>query len=169
MKKLAIAVAATLALIASGHSAAATSTGTILVNANVVSSCVVTAVPLAFGIYDGTSNADKTASTPVVLICAGTSTAVLTMDNGQNSSTTRRMKNAAGTEFLSYGLFQPVSNTPLAACAYTTPFGSTTAEGLSIIGIGLVAQTFNVCGSIPKGQNVGFGVYTDSVTVTATF
>ena len=168
MKKLAIALATASTLIASGNSVAGTSTGMILVNANVVSSCIVTAVPLAFGIYDGTAATDTTASTPVTLVCAGTSTATLTLNDGENFSTSRRMKNAAGSQFLSYGLFKPTSATPLAACAYTTPWGAS-AEGFAVAGIGLTAAVFNVCGSIPKGQNVSFGVYTDTVVVTATF
>ena len=168
MKKLAIALATASTLIASGNSVAGTSTGTILVNANVVSSCIVTAVPLAFGIYDGTAATDTTASTPVTLVCAGTSTATLTLNDGDNFSTSRRMKNAAGSEFLSYGLFKPTSATALAACAYTTPWGAS-ANGFAVAGIGLTAAVFNVCGSIPKGQNVSFGVYTDTVVVTATF
>ena len=168
MKKLAIALATASTLIASGNSVAGTSTGTILVNANVVSSCIVTAVPLAFGIYDGTAATDTTASTPVTLVCAGTSTATLTLNDGDNFSTSRRMKNALGTEHLSYGLFKPTSATPLAACAYTTPWGAS-ANGFAVAGIGLTAAVFNVCGSIPKGQNVSFGVYTDAVVVTATF
>ena len=168
MKKLAIALATASTLIASANSVAGTSTGTILVNANVVSSCIVTAVPLAFGIYDGTAATDTTASTPVTLVCAGTSTATLTLNDGDNFSTSRRMKSALGTEHLSYGLFKPTSATPLATCAYTTPWGAS-ANGFAVAGIGLTAAVFNVCGSIPKGQNVSFGVYTDTVVVTATF
>ena len=168
MKKLAIALATASALIASGNSVAGTSAGNMLVNANVVSSCIVTAVPLAFGDYEGTSPTDTTASTPVTLVCAGTSTATLTLNDGENFSTSRRMKNAAGSQFLSYGLFKPTSATPLAACAYTTPWGAS-ANGFAVAGIGLTAAMFNVCGSIPKGQNVGIGVYTDTVVVTATF
>ena len=168
MKKLAIALATASTLIASANSVAGTSTGTILVNANVVSSCIVTAVPLAFGIYDGTAATDTTASTPVTLVCAGTSTATLTLNDGDNFTTSRRMKNAAGSQFLSYGLFKPTSATPLAACEYTTPWGAS-ANGFAVAGIGLTAAVFNVCGSIPKGQNVSFGVYTDTVVVTATF
>ena len=170
MKKLAIALAtaAATALIASGQSLAATSTGTIVVTANVVSSCIVTAVPLAFGIYDGTAATDTTASTPVTLVCAGTSSATLTLNDGDNHTTTRRMKNALGTEFLSYGLFKPSSALPLATCAYTQPWGAS-ATGFAVANLGLTAAVFNVCGSIPKGQNVGFGVYTDNVVVTATF
>lgn len=170
MKKLAIALATASALVASGVSVAATSTGTIVVTANVVSSCVVTAVPLAFGIYDGTATTDTTASTPVTLICAGTSSATLSLNDGDNYATTRRMKNALGTQFLSYGLFKPTSATPLAACAYTTPWGAVaTGTELPVVGLGLTAAVFNVCGSIPKGQNVPFGLYTDNVIVTATF
>ena len=172
MKKLAIALATASTLIASANSVAGTSTGTILVNAVVVSSCIVTAVPLVFGNYDGTAATDTTASTPVTLVCAGTSTATLTLNNGENFTSSRRMKNAAvldaGSEFLSYGLFKPTSATPLAACAYTTPWGATT-NGFAVAGIGLTAAVFNVCGSIPKGQNVSFGAYTDTVVVTATF
>ena len=139
MKKLAIALATASTLIASGNSVAGTSTGTILVNANVVSSCIVTAVPLAFGIYDGTAATDTTASTPVTLVCAGTSTATLTLNDGENFSTSRRMKSALGTEHLSYGLFKPTSATPLAACAYTTPWGAS-ASGFAVAGIGLTAD-----------------------------
>ena len=168
MKKLVVALATASALIASGNSVAGTSTGTIAVSAVVVSSCIVAAGPLAFGNYDGTAATDTTASTTVTLVCAGTNSATLELNNGLSPTTSRNLKIAGGTALLSYGLFKPTSATPLATCAYTTPWGAS-AEGFAVAGIGLTAAVFNVCGSIPKGQNVSFGLYTDTVVVTATF
>ena len=58
MKKLALALTtATLATL-SAPSIAATATATMPVTATVVSSCLVAATPLVFGIYNGTDRAD---------------------------------------------------------------------------------------------------------------
>lgn len=170
MKKLALALAtATLATL-SAPSIAATATATMPVTATVVSSCLVAATPLVFGIYNGTDSADKLGSSTVTLACAGTTTATIELDNGAHASGgVRNMIKTLGTDTLSYGLFKPTGNTSAATCGtLTTPYGSV-AAGLPVIGLTVAVQSFPVCGSIPAGQAASLGAYTDTVTVTVTF
>ena len=169
MKKIVFALAAVAAFGLTGQSMAGTASGTILVTATSISSCLVVGGPLVFGNYDGGAATDATGAATVSLTCAGTSTANIALDNGINfNGGTRRM--AFGTNMLSYGLFQPTANTPGAACgALTLPFGSG-GTSLSVLGLTVIsAQLFNVCGSIPRGQNAPIGAYTDLVNVTVNF
>ena len=175
MKKFVFALAAVSAIGLSGPaSAASPQSTTFQVLATVVSSCIVAATDLMFLPYDGTSGTDSKTTSYITLVCAGTSTAKLELDNGQHfASGTRKMQFydllgvLTGTDTLGYGLFQPVSGAPGAACG-TTAFGSGTA-GLNVTGLGLSIQSFTVCGTIPKAQAATAGAYRDVVTVTATF
>ncbi len=169
MKKLVFALATTSALIASGHSVAGTASGTLQVTALVTSSCLIATLPVAFGSYDATAASAKTATGTITLTCVGTSSATLTLNNGQNFGTTRHMKGAVGNALLDYGLFKPVSDATGAACAYTSPFGNAAGEEFLVTGITLVPRAISVCGSAATGQNVNADAYADSVSVTATF
>lgn len=170
MKRLVLALAT--AVTVSGHTLAATSAPAVmLVTAAVTSSCLVTALPLNFGIYKATDSGTTTATTSVGVLCTGTTTATVNLDHGLfPDATTRRM--GFLTDRLSYHLFQPVSGVAGAACAYTVPFADGLGgfgAGLPITGVTVTPQTWNVCGSIPAGQNAPIGAYADTVQVTVTF
>ena len=169
MKNLLCTFATASVVLLSGHVQAQTASAAMPVSATVLSSCIVSATPLVFGNYNATSAADTTGSASVSLICAGTSTATIEMNNGLNSSgTTRRM--AFGTERLSYGLFKPLTATAGAACgALTVPFGTGAGASMPVVGLTIAAQTFNVCGNIPTGQSASLGAYSDVVTINVTF
>ena len=167
----ALASAAVAAL--SAQSNAATSLPAVmLVSATVTSSCLVTALPLVFGIYKATDSSDTTATTTVGVLCTGTTTATINLDHGLSPNSTTRRMSFALTDKLSYSLFQPVSGAPGAACAYTVPFADGLGgfgAGLPITGVLITPQNWNVCGSIPPGQNAPIGAYVDTVQVTVVF
>ena len=172
MKRLVLALAIAAAVTVSGHALAATSAPAVMVvSATVVSSCLVTALPLTFGLYRATDAANTTATTSVGVLCTGTSTATVKLDHGLFAEgTTRKM--GFGTDRLSYNLFQPVSGVAGAACAYTVPFADGLGgfgAGLPITGVTVTPQLWNVCGSIPTGQNAAIGAYADTVQVTVEF
>lgn len=172
MKRLVLALATAAAVAVSTHAIAATSAPAVmLVSATVLSSCLVTALPLTFGQYKATDGANTTATTSVGVLCTGTTTATINLDHGLfPDATTRKM--GLLTDRLSYNLFQPVSGVAGAACAYTVPFADGLGgfgAGLPITGVTVVPQMWNVCGSIPAGQNAPIGAYADTVQVTVTF
>ena len=172
MKLVASALAtAAIAALSSNAIAAGSATGTMVVSAVVIQSCLITALPLSFLEYKPTQAAATTATTTVAVLCNGVTTGTMKMGRGQNSITgTRQMVGPLSTDKLSYTLFQPTSGVPLAACASGTTWGDGTDVGTALTVTGLaLPSVYNVCGSIPAGQTASLGAYADSVTVTLEF
>jgi spore coat protein U-like protein len=152
-----------MAVLASTQAALAqTSTSTFAVTATVLPSCtVVGGVPLAFGIV--TPGVQRDGSVAVTATCTVGTPYTLALDAGTGSGATvalRRMTSGAST--LDYTLYQDV--------ARTTPWGDGTAgtSTRSSTGTGLL-QTFTVYGRVPSSAAAAVGVYTDTITVTATY
>lgn len=149
---------------------AGTATATLTVTASIASTCTINAATLAFGAYDPvvvnkTVNLDQ--STTIGFTCTLGSTGTIDIDKGANSTGTtpnfqRRLSDGATpAHFLTYNLYQDA--------ARTTLWGTTTS-GTAEANVGLgVAQTTNLYGRIPSGQNGTSGSYTDSATMTITF
>jgi spore coat protein U-like protein len=141
---------------------AQTSTATFAVTATVLPSCtVVGGVPLAFGIV--TPGVQRDGSVAVTATCTVGTPYTLALDAGTGVGATaavRRMTSGAAT--LDYALYQDV--------ARTTPWGDGTAgtSTRSSTGTGLL-QSFTVYGRVPSGAVAEVGVYTDTITVTATY
>jgi spore coat protein U-like protein len=82
------------------------------------------------------------------------------------------MIGVTATNLLQYNLFQPPSNTPGTACTFpgTTAW---TASGTGLLTITTaptkVARLYNVCGTIPAGQDVAADTYSDTVGATINF
>lgn len=156
----------------------AQTTGSLVVSANVVSSCVISATPLAFGNYDPLSTTDKDGSGTVVVTCGVGAIPTVSLNAGVNpaGTTTRQMKDSAAgsTAMLAYDIYMPASNLASAACAYTTKWGDGTNFGsaqLLTAATDLQPRTYNVCGRIPKGQTVPASTspFQDTVTATLSF
>ena len=165
---------------------AATNTATFTVTVMVPTSCTITASSINFGTYDGananaTNNA--TATGGVTTICTSGSTPTVGLSAGASATgTQRRLKDGAATpHYINYNLLQPPNNTPGTACNYTTGTAwgdgtaATTGTVLTLTAApSIAARQYNVCGSIPAGQDVpvnGTGnlTYNDSVVATITF
>ena len=166
MKKILIAAA----LLASSSAAlAATTSGNVAVTATVGANCILTTVPITFGVYDPLSATAKTGTGQVQLVCTVGATPAIAIDNGLNVSGTQRRMVSGGTNFLNYDVFQPTSNAAAAACAYVTPF-PTAVPGFALTAAPTTAsRSYNVCGQIPASQSAPNGSYTDTVTATITF
>ena len=141
---------------------AQSSTGTFAVTATVLPSCtVVGGVPLAFGVV--TPGVQRDGSVTVTATCTVGTPYTLALDAGTGSGATvavRRM--TSGGDTLEYALYQDV--------ARTTPWGDGTAgtSTRSSTGTGLL-QSFTVYGRVPSSAAAAVGVYTDTITVTATY
>jgi spore coat protein U-like protein len=157
---LSLAVGALVAGLPLTQAAAATTTTTFTVTANVTTNCTITANNLNFGAYSGvvlpgttTLSATCSTGTPYNIgLNAGTSTGA--------SVTTRKMTGPS-TDLLAYGLFQDG--------AHSVNWGNTVGtDTVPSTGTG-AAQSFTVFGQIPASQFVAAGAYQDTILVTLTF
>jgi len=151
---------------------AGTATSNLTVQITITAACTINAATLDFGAtVAGTtlvaSNVD--AQTTVSVTCTNGSPYAIAMDNGANFSTTRRMKQGATTNFLSYGLYTDSGRSN----AWTTATNSTTcaATNSCFLGTGSgSAQSVTIYGRVPStGTAPPTGTYTDTVTMTITY
>jgi spore coat protein U-like protein len=137
---------------------AGSKTANIRVSAEVVANCIVTTTDVAFGRYDPVGpnrTAPLDAQGSIRLTCTKGSTAHVSVDQGQNgTSTARNMAN--GTARLPYLLAASATfASPNLAWTWTFQLPST--------------RSFQVYGRIAAGQDVPVGSYEDTVVVTVTF
>ena len=142
---------------------AATTTGSLAVNAVVLKSCSVVATPLAFGNYDPTTSTPTDATTSLVVLCtSGTSFNVGLSAGGGSGATVSSRKMTYGGETLTYGLYQDSGrSTRWGDTVGTDTPAPTTAS--------VLPTTLTVYGRVPASQNAPTGVYADAVTVTVTY
>jgi len=156
--------------------AAVAGTGTLTASVAVDTNCSLSTSPVAFGAYDpivANTTAALNAAGSVSIACVKGTAPSIALDLGLHASgSARRMQHATvATTFLGYELYKPPNTTPGAACTFpaTTVWGS----GSSAFSPGAApsknSRTFNVCGTVPAGQNVEVGTYSDTVTATVTF
>ncbi|MGA8743894.1 MAG: spore coat U domain-containing protein [Terracidiphilus sp.] len=141
--------------LAPSSSQAATATAPINVSATVVATCTIGATAMGFGNYTGVV---ATATSTVTVQCTNTTPYTVSLNAGTSSGssvTARKMTGAAGV-YLNYGLYSD--------SGYATNFVTTA----SITGNGS-GQPITVYGSVPAGQYVAPGSYTDTVTATVTY
>jgi spore coat protein U-like protein len=172
-----LAVAAAL-LPASVAVMAATATTTIAVSANVSQACSISTVSgIAFGTYDpivaNLTNALNATGSISVTCSKGAKGLTIGIDAGaQPAGAQRQMKGAAGSTPLLYNIFQPPTAVPGTACTFPGTTAWTNATGGLLVletSPSKAARTYNVCGTIPGGQDVTVEAYSDSVTATLNF
>jgi spore coat protein U-like protein len=177
-KKDTLHLAVAIALMsAAGFASAASTSANITVSASVSQACSISANLLQFGAYDPVGanvSAPLNATGQVSVTCSkGASSLTLGMNAGAHpAGAQRQMIGSVATNLLNYNLFQPPSSVPATACTFPGTIAWTDA------GAGLLHLTsapsklprlYNVCGSIPGGQDVGVDTYTDTVSVTLNF
>ena len=161
LKKV-LAVVAIL-VVSPGWVLAGVATQSLPVSATVPNDCAFSggAATLNFGSYspigaNATSNLDATGSFNIS--CTAGTTGSIALDLGSNASgATRRM--SSGTNFLNYEIYTD--------SGHTTVWNNVNLVNYTAVSSAPVTQT--IYGSVPGGQNVGAGNYTDTVTITVTF
>lgn len=162
-------LASVAGMLCAGQASAATATANLAVSASVSASCSISTTALAFGAYDpvgANASSPLDASGSVVVTCTNGSSTTVTLGQGTHANTgssdttpLRRLKDA-GTNYLSYALYQDAGR--------TTAWGNTAGTGVGHTGAG-TATSIAVYGRISGGQNVASGAYTDTVVATVTF
>ena len=96
----------------------ATSTANLNVSATVTSNCTISTTAVAFGSYDPVSGGDVSGAGTVVVACTKNAPSLsVGLGNGSYyASGSRNMQGASHSDKLAYGLSQPVTDTPGAAC-----------------------------------------------------
>jgi spore coat protein U-like protein len=166
-----------------GNALAGSANTNLSVSASVAANCTITTNAVAFGAYDPVSTnaaagADLTNGTAgsINLTCTkGSSGVNVTLGlGGHASGTTRRMLGGTSGDFLTYELYQPATATPW-TCTFpgTTVWGTAGANIYTPTGVtwsAAAAQSFKVCGTVVKNQNVSADAsYTDTVVATVNF
>jgi spore coat protein U-like protein len=159
-----LGAATLLAALPLSWAAAATTTTTFTVTANVTTNCEVVANNLNFGNYAGVALAGTTTLTAT---CSTGTPFNLGLDAGTATGATVTTRSMQGPNvrtaggLLAYGLFQDA--------AHSINWGNTVGtDTVASAGTG-AAQTFTVFGQVPAGQHPATGEYQDLITVTLTF
>jgi spore coat protein U-like protein len=177
-KKYVLGLAVAAALLPASGAVKAAATTSIAVSANVSQACSISTVSgIAFGNYDpigANATAPLNATGSVSVTCSkGAKGLTIGIDLGaQPAGAQRQMKGAAATSLLKYDIFQPPSAVPGTACTFpgTTAWTATGAGLLTLeTAPSKAARIYNVCGTIPGGQDVAVETYTDTVTATLNF
>ena len=179
LKKFALYLSFAIALLITSEAVFAASVSTnIPVSASVSQNCSVsTNSALAFATYDpiGTNaTAALNATGQISVACSkGATGLTIGMDNGTHvSATQRQMLGGTAAGLLQYNIFQPPGNAPNAACTFpgTTAWTATGAGLLTLTSApSKLTRIYNVCGTIPGGQDVAADSYTDTVSATINF
>lgn len=157
-------------------SAAFAGTGTLTASVLVDTNCSLSTSSVTFGQYDpivANTASDLNATGSITIACVKGSAPSIGLDLGLYANgSTRRMRHATvTTTFLTYALYQPPGTTPNVACSF--PGSTVWGTGANVFAPGAAtnknSRIFNVCGTVPAGQNVEVGTYSDTVTATVTF
>lgn len=167
MKKVLFGALA-LGLVVLAAPASAATTADVAISATVISSCSITALPVAFGDYDALSATPDDATGSVAVSCSVGSNPKIWLGQGLNAGTgstaavpVRRMVNG-GTNFLSYQLFQDSSRATVWGGTDGSSPAAATATSLDPV-------TSTIYGRIPINQLSTVGAYSDTVVATVNF
>jgi spore coat protein U-like protein len=139
---------------------ACTNTGTVPITAGAQPTCSITATNLAFGAYN---QVQLDATSTLSATCASGASYNIGLNQGgaPGATVTTRGMTGPGGLVLKYSLFRD--------SARTINWGNTVGtDTVAATGTGS-AQSFTVYGRIPASQNLGGGVYQDTITATLTF
>lgn len=155
---------------------AATTATTVNVTATVASVCNMTAAStdVAFGTVPAFLATTQPATGSVTLTCNKGATVSIDVSNGNNfglgqSGTLRAMKNA-GTDYISYHVYQP-TDAALTSCAGASTEWTTGISAAGAFSASGGPKAVSLCGVVDAAPGGGYsaGVYSDVVTVTATY
>ncbi len=158
------AIAALACTVVSTSAFSGTVTDNLVVNATVVDSCSVTGDTLDFGNVDALTGTTVDVTATISVTCTLNTTYNVQLDQGTYgaSVTSREMQISGDTTRLSYHLYTSALN--------TTEWGVTNGvDTVAGLGLGIAATPHLVYGSIPAGQAVPSGSYSDTVTITVAY
>ncbi len=154
MKKILALTSFVAVATVSGMATAATSTGTLNVDATVVGSCSVEGTTaINFGNYDPTSATPTDSAGDVQVRC--TKNTAYTVYIGADRSMTD------GTDTLNYELYSDAGR--------SSAWGDTLGTGVGYTAPDNNTAAHTIYGRVSALQNVGVGTYTDTVTVTVEY
>jgi spore coat protein U-like protein len=140
------------------------------VSAEVVSNCTISSTDMNFGAYDPIgANAEEplNATGEVTIQCTLGSEVAVTLDSGQHAGMSGEGRGGAAIRKLAseestmqYELYGDA--------AHRDAWGASAVSNFFMVGTGY-AQTMTVHGTIPAGQNLEVGSYSDVVTATVEF
>jgi spore coat protein U-like protein len=147
------------AVVAAAPARAATTTGNLSVTVEVVATCKVGAASLGFGTYGVGQTGDLRAQGSIAYEGCGTGQLKVHLDGGTSRNTAARtLVNAAGNK-LAYQLYRDSARSKVwGTGSNALTFTPSSASG-----------TLVVYGTIPGGQSVPVGTYSDTVLVTIDF
>jgi spore coat protein U-like protein len=134
--------------------------GQLIVQAQVVPGCTVTATPLNFGTA-ATLSAALTATSTIQLTCTAGVTATVGLDNGQAGTGPTARLIRLGTNSVSYGIYRDN--------ARTLPWGSTIGTDTLSLVVGGTSATATAYGKVPVQTWPPPGTYTDVVSVNVVY
>jgi spore coat protein U-like protein len=120
--------------------------------------CTVTALPVAFGVYNSIGSQHADGAGRVDIACLPATPYTVTLTSGAGSFASRRL--TSGPNRLAYNLFAD----PARSAVWGDGSG-----GSSIVGGNGLNASHTVYGRIPGGQNVPVGAYADTITVIVGF
>ncbi len=171
--KISLAIAAIALAGITGSAAAGTKTAPLSVTATVAATCDISTTAVAFGTYDPTTATSTDGNGAVTLTCVKGSLPVVSMDLGKNAVAAVRNMKGAGTDVLSYELYQPANNTVGTSCTGTENVvwgdGTNGNQFNATAATDALARSYNICGRIVAGQNVAADSYSDTVTAKVDF
>ena len=144
---------------------AGSQTANLSVTASVAANCTISTSPVAFGAYDPVSaNAVTALNGTGTVTVACTKGAVATVDLGQGANylAPNRQMNA-GANLMIYQLYQDAARTQV--WGSTVPTGTTQTYNSA----SKAPTNLTVYGQVPAGQNVGIGIYSDTVLATINY
>jgi spore coat protein U-like protein len=162
-RKLAVALAAGLALV-SGAAYGTTTTTTFTVQITIVATCIInSASTLNFGGSQGvlTANVDQTSTIQVQ--CTNTTPYNIGLNAGTGSGATvavRKMTSGAAAT-INYSLYTDAGRTTVWGNTIGTDTVASTGNG--------AAQSFTVYGRVPPQTTPAPAAYSDTITVTVTY
>lgn len=172
-KQISLAITSVILAGVSFHAAAGSKSAPLGVTATVAATCDISTTSVAFGNYDPTLSSASNSTGTVTLTCVKGSLPVVSLDLGSNPVGTVRHMKGTGTDVLSYELFQPANNAVGTNCAGTETVvwgdGTNGSQFSATAAADTLGRSYNICGRIPAGQNVGADSYSDTVTAKVDF
>ena len=146
--------------LSAGTAEAATSTSTFNVTATVQATCTVSATNLAFGVYTG---AQAMGTSAISVACTNTTTYQVGLNAGTASgaTVTTRQMTGPSSALLNYALYRDAARTQNWGNTASTDTVGGTGDGNT--------RSITVYGTVPAGQLVAPGSYSDTVVVTVTY